>query len=144
VGEGRRSGAGSAGDVRAVFDFAHVGAGIDHVAARVGGPGGELWVFEPGKLDGELAAPPFEIAFEDAAGAPALVATARIVWSDGAHEQSVPVRMFSYTLGVTTVRVRLPGAGALRVEIDGAKPVTIERVAVDAEGRGSAKVVVSR
>lgn len=131
-------------DVRAAYDFPHVGKGIDHLAARRGGPGGDLWIFDRGKLDGDLAAPPFEVRFEDSSGARALVEAARITWSDGTRKETIPVRMFSYTAGVSAVRLRLPGPGSLRVEVEGAKPVMVEHADVDADGRGSCTVVVAK
>jgi len=131
-------------DQRAVYEFAHVDAGIDHVAARIGGAGGELWVFERGKLDGEHDVPPFALTFEDAYGKRQLVASAQITWSGGGRKETTNVRMFSYTLGVTVVRFHLPGPGALRIEIDGAEPIELKQVDVDAFGHGSAKVVVAK
>ena len=131
-------------DVRGVYDFAHVGAGADHLVARAGGAGGEIWLFERGKLGGEMPVPPFALKFQDPAGRPALVEVARLKWTAGASTETSIVRMVSYTLGVRTVRMRLPGPGSLRVEIEGSDPVVLDKVEVAADGTGEATVTVGK
>jgi hypothetical protein len=124
------------------FEIPHVGAGADRLAARVGDTGGELWLFERGKLGGDLRAPPFEMRFVRAPGRPTLLESGRVVWTDDDRKETIPLRVFPNEWGVAVVRLRLPGPGALRVEIPGAKPVVLDHVDVDADGRGSARVVV--
>lgn len=131
-------------DARGVFDVAHAGKDVDHVVVRAGGAGGELWLFERGKLGGEMPAPPFVVKFQGAGGDPVLVEVARLVWSAGDKTETSVVRMVAYTLGVRTVRLRLPGPGSLRVEIDGREPVVLDKVEVAADGTGEATVTVRK
>jgi len=129
--------------VRGAFELSHVGTGGVRFAARVGGPGGALWLFETRKFEGEFTAPPFEIRFNTAPTG-AFAESGRITWTGMDGTDTIPFRMFSYTLGVSSVRLRLHGPGKLVVEIPGAKPVVVEHVDVAADGSGAAEIVVAR